>query len=128
LNAYARANSIIFVQEKQNLVTERLGQLQEEYTKAQSLRFEKESLYSLVQAGRAQELPGFLENKMIQDLTVELGKAQRDYADLTATYKAEYPKAIAKKKQVDALQSRHRPAEEEPGAGRHRYLSLRAGQ
>jgi len=105
LNSYARAKGIIFVEEKQNLVTERLKQLQEEYTKAQSLRFEKESLYSLVQAGRTQDLPGFLENKMIQDLTVELGKTQRDYADLTATYKAEYPKAIAKKKQVDALQS-----------------------
>ncbi len=105
LNAYARANSIIFVQEKQNLVTERLRQLQEEFTKAQSLRFEKESLYSLVQAGRSQDLPGFLENKMIQDLTVELGKTQRDYAELTATYKAEYPKAIAKKKEVDALQA-----------------------
>jgi capsular exopolysaccharide synthesis family protein len=105
LNSYARAKGIIFVEEKQNLVTERLKQLQEEYTKAQSLRFEKESLYSLVQAGRTQDLPGFLENKMIQDLTVELGKTQRDYADLTATYKAEYPKAIAKKKQVDALQA-----------------------
>ena len=52
LNAYARANAIIFVEEKQNLVTERLKQLQEEFTKAQSMRFEKESLYSLVEAGR----------------------------------------------------------------------------
>ncbi len=105
LNAYARANSIFFVEEKQNMETERLKELQAEYTKAQSLRFEKESLYSLVQAGRTQELPGFLENKMIQDLTVELGKTQRDYAELTATYKAEYPKAVAKKKEVDALQA-----------------------
>jgi capsular exopolysaccharide synthesis family protein len=105
LNAYARANSIIFVEEKQNLVTERLRQIQQEYTKAQSLRFEKESLYSLVQAGRVQDLPGFLENKMIQDLTVELAKSQQDYADLTATYKPEYPKAVALKKKVDAMQA-----------------------
>ncbi len=105
LNAYARANSIIFVEEKQNMATETLRQLQAEHTKAQSLRFEKESLYSLVQAGRVQDLPGFLENKMIQDMSVELAKTQRDYAELTATYKAEYPKAVAKKKEVDALQA-----------------------
>ena len=105
LNAYARANSIIFVEEKQNMATETLRQLQAEHTKAQSVRFERESLYGLVQSGRVQDLPGFLENKMIQDMTVELSKTQSDYADLTATYKAEYPKAIAKKKQVDALQA-----------------------
>ena len=69
------------------------------------MRFEKESLYSLVQAGRVQDLPGFLENKMIQDMTVELAKAQQDYDELTATVKPEYPKAIAKKKQVDAMQA-----------------------
>lgn len=105
LNAYARANGIIFVQEKQNMVTETLRQLQEEYTKAQSIRFEKEALYSLVQAGRVQDLPGFLENKMIQDMTVELAKAEQDYDELMATVKPEYPKAIAKKKQVDAMQA-----------------------
>ena len=46
LQSYARANSIIFVEEKQNLVNERLKQLQEAYTKAQTERFQKESLYN----------------------------------------------------------------------------------
>jgi capsular exopolysaccharide synthesis family protein len=105
LNAYARAKGIIFVQEKQNLVTETLRQLQEKYTAAQSLRFEREALYDLVQSGRVHDLPGFLENKMIQDMTVELTKAQQDYADLTATVKPEYPKAIALKKKVDTMQA-----------------------
>jgi len=105
LNAYARAKGIIFVEEKQNLVTERLKQLQEEFTKAQTMRFEREALYSRVEAGRVQDLPGFLENKMIQDMSVELAKTQQDYADLTATVKPEYPKAIALKKKVDAMQA-----------------------
>jgi capsular exopolysaccharide synthesis family protein len=104
LQAYARANSIIFVEEKQNLVNERLKQLQEEFTKVQTIRFEKESQYNLVQAGRVQDLPGILDNKMIQDLSVEMAKLQRDYADQMATVKPEYPKAIAIKKQIDAMQ------------------------
>jgi capsular exopolysaccharide synthesis family protein len=102
---YARTNSIIFVEEKQNLVNERLKQIQEAYTKAQAERFQKESLYSLVQAGRVQDLPGFLDNRMIQDLSVKLADLQRDYAEMIATVKPEYPKAIALKKQIDTIQA-----------------------
>ena len=105
LQAYARANSIIFVEEKQNLVNERLKQLQEEFTKAQTTRFEREALYSQVQAGRVQDLPGILDNKMIQDMSVDLARLTREYAELTATVKPEYPKAIALKKQIDSMQA-----------------------
>jgi len=105
LQAYAQANSILFVEEKQNLVNARLKQLQEEYTKAQADRFQKESLYNLVQTGKVQDLPGVLDNHLIQDLSVRLAEVQRDYAQLTATVKPDYPKAVALKKQVDALQA-----------------------
>jgi capsular exopolysaccharide synthesis family protein len=105
LQSYARANSIIFVEEKQNLVNEKLKQLQEECTKAQADRFQKESLYNLVQAGRVQDLPGILDNKLIEDLSVRLADSQRDYAQLTSTVKPEYPKAIALKKQIDTIQA-----------------------
>ena len=105
LQSYARANSIIFVEEKQNLANERLKQLQEAYTKAQAERYQKESMYSLVQAGRVQDLPGTIENRLIQDLSLQLAESQRDYAQMTATYKPEYPKAIALKKQIDAMQA-----------------------
>jgi succinoglycan biosynthesis transport protein ExoP len=105
LQAYAQTNSILFVEEKKNLVNERLAQLQEEYTKAQAERFQKESLYSLVQAGKVQDLPGFLSNRLIQDLAVRLSELERDYAQLTATVKPDYPKAVALKKQIDTVQS-----------------------
>jgi polysaccharide biosynthesis transport protein len=105
LQSYARANSIIFVEEKQNLVNERLKQLQEQYTRAQADCFQKKSMYDLVQAGRVQDLPGTIENRLIQDLTEKLAESQRDYAEMIATVKPEWPKAIAKKKQIDTLQA-----------------------
>jgi len=105
LQAYAQANSILFVEEKQNLVNVRLQQLQEAYTKAQAERFQKESLYSLVQAGKVQDLPGFLSNNLIQNLAIRLAELERDYAQLTATVKPDYPKAVALKKQIDTLQT-----------------------
>jgi len=105
LQAYARANSIIFVEEKQNLVNARLKQLQEEFTAAQKTRFEKQSVYDLVQAGRVQDLPGFMENRLIQDLTERLADMQQQYAQMTTTVKPEWPKAIALKKQMDTTQA-----------------------
>lgn len=105
LQAYAQANSILFVEEKRNLVNERLAQLQEQYTKTQAERFQKESLYSLVQAGNVQDLPGFLSNRLIQDLAVRLAELEREYSQLTATVKPDYPKAVALKKQIDTVQS-----------------------
>ena len=104
LQSYAQANSILFVEEKQNLVNARLKQLQEEYTKAQAERFQKESLHNLVQTGRVQDLPGFLSNRLIQDLAMRLAELERDYAQLTATVKPDYPKALALKKQIDTVQ------------------------
>ena len=105
LQAYAQANSILFVEEKKNLVNERLAQLQEQYTKTQAERFQKESLYGLVQAGMVQDLPGFLSNRLIQDLAVRLVELEREYSQLTTTVKPDYPKAVALKKQIDTLQA-----------------------
>ena len=105
LQSYAQAHSILFIEEKKNLVTERLGQLQNEYTKAQAERFQKESQYSLVRAGKVQDLPGFLSNRLVQDLSVRLAELDREYSQLTATVKPDYPRAVALKKQVDSVQS-----------------------
>jgi uncharacterized protein involved in exopolysaccharide biosynthesis len=42
---------------------------------------------------------------LVENLATRLAEAERDYAQLTATVKPEYPKAIALKKQVDTLQA-----------------------
>jgi len=105
LQAYARANSILFVEERKNLVSARLEQLQEEYTKGQAERFQKEALYGLVEQGKIQDLPGFLNNQLIQGLAIRLAELERDYSQLTATVKPDYPKAVALKKQIDTLQA-----------------------
>jgi capsular exopolysaccharide synthesis family protein len=105
LQAYAQAHSILFVEDRKNLVNARLEQLQTEYTKAQADRFQKESLYSLVQAGKVQDLPGVLANNLIQDLSVRLAELERDYAQQTAIVKPDYPKAVQLRKQIDALQA-----------------------
>ncbi|MEJ2006736.1 MAG: polysaccharide biosynthesis tyrosine autokinase [Acidobacteriota bacterium] len=110
LQAYAAKNSILFIQnavnaQAQSMANARLEQLEQQYTQAQADRAQKEALYSLVQAGRVQDLPGVLSNKLIQDLQVRLSDLKNQYSELTATVKPAYPKAVALKKQIDTLQA-----------------------
>jgi polysaccharide biosynthesis transport protein len=100
LQAYAQKNSILFIAEKQNLVNARLEQLQQEYTKAQTERFQKEALFNLVQSGQPQDLPGTLSNQLIQNLTAQQAEEERQYAELTSRVTPNYPKAVALYKQI----------------------------
>jgi capsular exopolysaccharide synthesis family protein len=106
LQTYAQANNILFVNEKQNMITERLNQLLNEYTKAQSDRYQKQSLYSQVEAGEVQNLPAVLNNRLIQDLEEKRVDLDKQYAEVTTWVKPNYPKARQVKKQIDALQAK----------------------
>jgi capsular exopolysaccharide synthesis family protein len=106
MQAYARANSILAVNDKQNLATERLEQLLKNYTDAQADRFQKESAESLVDKGKVQDLPTVLNNKLIQDLEAKIADEEKEYAQLTTWVKPDYPRAIQIRKQIKALQDR----------------------
>src|SRR5438874_9635879 len=83
LQDYARHNGLVFLETdkgaSENVANERLQQLQEELTKAQTERYQKEALYRLVQAGDYGSLPGVVENKLIQDLSERLADLKREH-------------------------------------------------
>lgn len=106
LQSYARANSIVFITQSQNLVNASLEQVQTEYTKAQAERFVKESQYSLLQQGKIQDLPGILDNKLIQDLEMKLADLDREYGQTTAWVKPDYPRARAILKEKAVLEKK----------------------
>ncbi len=109
LQKYARENSLLFLEtdkgNAENMVNERLRQLQEELTKAQAARYEKESLYRLVQAGDYGSLPGVFENKLMQDLTVRLTELKREYAQLATTFNPDYPKVRQIQNQINEIEA-----------------------
>jgi len=109
LQKYARESGLLFLESEkgnpENIVNERLRQLQEELTRAQAARFEKESLNRLVQAGDYGSLPGVFENKLMQDLTVRLAELQREHAQLTTTFSADYPKVKQIQSQIDEIEA-----------------------
>ena len=108
LQDYAQNNGLLFLEtekgDTENIVDERLRQLQDELTKAQADRYTKESLYRLVQAGDYSSLPGVVDNKLMQDLTERLADLQREQAALTPTFTSDYPKVKQIQSQIDDTQ------------------------
>jgi capsular exopolysaccharide synthesis family protein len=108
LQQYAQANGLLFLEngkgETESMVDERLRQLQDELTKAQADRYEKESLYRLVEAGDYGSLPGVLDNRLTQGLTDRLADLERQKAELVPTFTDDYPKVKQIQSQIDKIE------------------------
>ena len=110
LQDYAQRNGLLFLEtekgDTENIVNERLRQLQDELTKAQAERYAKESLYRLTEAGDYSALPGVVDNKLMQELTTRLAEMERQKAALTPTFTGDYPKMKEIQSQIDEIDHR----------------------
>jgi polysaccharide biosynthesis transport protein len=108
LQQYAQGNGLLYLETEkggtENIVDERLRQLQDEMTKAQADRYTKESLYRLAEGGEYSSLPGVVDNKLTQDLTVRLADLQREKAALAPTFTSDYPKVKQIQSQIDDIE------------------------
>ena len=109
LQDYAQRNGLVFLETdkgaSENVANERLQQLQEELTKTQAERYEKEAVYRLVQSGDYGSLPGVADNKLIQDLSERLAELKRELADLSTKFNPEYPRVREIQSQVDEIEA-----------------------
>ncbi len=115
LQTYAQRNGLLFLENDknspENIVNDRLRQLQEELTRAQAARYEKESLHRLVEAGDYASLPGAADSKLVQDLTIRLADLQREMALLATNFTPQYPRIKQLQNQIgeiDSILSRER--------------------
>jgi polysaccharide biosynthesis transport protein len=105
LQQYATTNGLLYLEsdkgDNENIVDERLRQLQDELTQAQADRYQKESLFRLAEAGDYGALPGVFDNKVTQDLMDRLGDLERQQAALAPDFKPDYPKMKQVQSQID---------------------------
>ncbi|TAM83881.1 MAG: polysaccharide biosynthesis tyrosine autokinase [Acidobacteria bacterium] len=105
---YAKQNGLLYLETNtgttQNIVSERLRQLQDQLTQAQSDRYQKESVYNLVQKGDYSSLPGVFDDKLLQTLTEKVADLKTQYAQLSATFTDSYPKVKEVKNQLKAAE------------------------
>jgi capsular exopolysaccharide synthesis family protein len=109
LQAYASENGLLFLEtdkgNTENVVDQSVRELQDELSRAQAARYEKESLYRLVQSSDYASLPGVFENKLLQDLSVQLAELQSQRAQLSATFTDDYPKVREVRSQITEIQA-----------------------
>jgi len=109
LQKYATNNGLLYLEtdkgNAEGILDQSLRQLQEELTKAQADRYEKESLFRLVQSGDYESLPGVFENRLLQDLSERLAELQREHAQLAAIFTEDYPRVKEVTSQIAEIQS-----------------------
>ena len=109
MQQYAADNGLLYLVtdkgDTESIINQSVRELQEELTKAQADRMEKESVFRLVQAGDYGSLPGVFESKLVQDLTVRLADLERQHAQLAATFTEDYPKVKETQNQITEIQS-----------------------
>jgi succinoglycan biosynthesis transport protein ExoP len=123
--AYERQNQIWTLDDKQNITTQRLADINKELTDAQSERMKKESLYEFAKSGNLDAVPQVQNNAALMDMMKKRGELSAEYNDSLSQYGPNFPKVqrlqaqlkdldadLGKEKQkiVDVLESDFREA------------------
>jgi succinoglycan biosynthesis transport protein ExoP len=106
LQAFGSKHNIISLDEKENVTMQRLTNLNETLTKAESERMAKEALYRQTKDRNSDFLPSILENKLIMDLKQAYIQLEAQYMKLSETYKPQYPEMVRTRQQMNTIQKR----------------------
>jgi polysaccharide biosynthesis transport protein len=90
--AYERENQIWTIDEKQNITTQKLADLNKSLTDAQTDLLQKQALYEIAKAGDVDQLPQVRENPYIADVLKRKTDVEEQYADASAQFGPNYPK------------------------------------
>src|SRR5215470_5016951 len=100
---YERQNQIWTLDDKQNMTTQRLSDINKQFTDAQAERMKKESLYEFAKAGNLDAVPEMENNLALTELLKKHGETSADYADALQQYGPNFPKVLRLKAQLKDL-------------------------
>src|SRR5438876_6207519 len=89
---YERKNQIWEIDDKQNISTQRLSDLNKELTDAQSERMKRQALYEFAKSGNADSVPELRSDTVLQDLLKRRGDLNSQASDALAQYGPNFPK------------------------------------
>jgi succinoglycan biosynthesis transport protein ExoP len=90
--AYERKNQIWTLDDKSNITTQRLADVNRALTDAQQERMRKEALYQFAKAGDIQDVPQLRDSPVLQSLTQKKQAASQEYNDALSQYGPNFPK------------------------------------
>jgi capsular exopolysaccharide synthesis family protein len=90
--AYERQNQIWTLDDKQNITSQRLADINKQLTEAQSERMRKESLYEFAKSGNLDAVPQVQSNAALADLMKKRSDASSQYTEALSQYGPNFPK------------------------------------
>jgi capsular exopolysaccharide synthesis family protein len=106
LQTFGSKHDIISLEEKENVIVQRLNELNESLTKAEADRMAKEALYRQTKGTNADATPSILENRLIMDLKQSLIQLEGQYMKLSETFKNEHPEMVRQRTQIRTVRDR----------------------
>jgi polysaccharide biosynthesis transport protein len=109
--AYERDNQIWTIDEKSDISTEKLGELEKQLTDAQADRINKEAVYQLAQSGNYDAIAAVRDSQVIQDILKQQTALSTQYTDAVSQYGPKFPKVMrleAQLKDLDQLITREK--------------------
>ena len=101
--AYERQNQIWALDDKQNVTTQRLADLNRQWTDAQSERMRKQSLFEFAKAGDVDSVPQIRDNSAVQDLLRKRAEVYAQFTDASSQYGPNFPKVQRLQSQLKEL-------------------------
>jgi succinoglycan biosynthesis transport protein ExoP len=108
LNRYRRTREIISLDDKENIVVERLSDLNKRLTEAEADRIALEAQVRLIRKREYGSLPAVINSPLIGTLKQQLSPLQGEYASFSTVYKAGHPRLDQLKAQTDEVGRRLR--------------------
>ncbi|MEN6608041.1 MAG: GumC family protein, partial [Bryobacteraceae bacterium] len=105
LQKYARAEGLQFTGETENVVEEKLKQVQQELSNAQAARVVAQSRYELVSRAIPESLPEILDDRALADYQAKLTELRRQRAELTSTLTPAHYKVKRVEAQIETLEA-----------------------
>jgi polysaccharide biosynthesis transport protein len=102
---YQKEKGIVGIDEKQNIVTAKLDELNKELTEAQADRIQKESNYTLAQSGDPSAFAKLSPENLIEKLQAEQAELENQYARATTEFGSAYPQVIELKNQLKQVEA-----------------------
>jgi capsular exopolysaccharide synthesis family protein len=109
--AYERNNQIWTIDEKNDISTQKLADLNKQVTDAQADRINKEAVYQLAQSGNYDAIAAVRDSQVIQDILKQQTTLTAQYADAVTQYGPKFPKVVriqAQLKDLDQLVTREK--------------------
>lgn len=101
---YQQEHGIVGVDEKQNIITAKLDELNKELTSAEADRIQKEARFRLASSGEADLIARSDSNILLDKLRSQEADLRTQYSQVTTQFGANYPKVMELRNQITQVE------------------------